>query len=82
VLVHVLEKLFKIGMNNRFSAKISLSQTLSRRKTVLKLLFDSLKIRNIIVQNLTEMESALNYKDCDIKYMFVRVPESCSKYLG
>jgi len=25
------------------------------------------------------MESELNYKDCDIKYMFVRVPESCLK---
>jgi len=23
------------------------------------------------------MESALNYKDSDIKYVFVRVPESC-----
>jgi len=23
------------------------------------------------------MESALNYKDCDIKYMFVHVPERC-----
>jgi len=23
------------------------------------------------------MESALNYKDSDIKYLFVRVPESC-----
>jgi len=26
---------------------------------------------------LTEMESALNYKDCDIKYVLFRVPESC-----
>jgi len=25
------------------------------------------------------MESALNYKDSDIKYVFVRVPESCLK---
>jgi len=26
---------------------------------------------------LTDMESALNYKDSDIKYVFVRGPESC-----
>jgi len=26
---------------------------------------------------LTETESALNYKDCDIKYVLVRIPESC-----
>jgi len=25
------------------------------------------------------MESALDYKDSDIKYVFVRVPESCLK---
>jgi len=25
------------------------------------------------------MESALNYKDCDIKYVLARVPESCLK---
>jgi len=25
------------------------------------------------------MESSLNYKDCDIKYVYVRVPESCLK---
>jgi len=25
------------------------------------------------------MESALNYKDSDIKYVFVRGPESCLK---
>jgi len=25
------------------------------------------------------MESALNYKDSDAKYMFVHVPESCLK---
>jgi len=25
------------------------------------------------------MECALNYKDSDIKYVFVRVPESCLK---
>jgi len=25
------------------------------------------------------MESALNYKDSDTKYMFVHVPESCLK---
>jgi len=25
------------------------------------------------------MESALNYKDSDIKYVVVRVPESCLK---
>jgi len=25
------------------------------------------------------MESALNFKDSDEKYMFVHVPESCSK---
>jgi len=26
------------------------------------------------------MESALNYKDSDVKYVFVRVPESCLKF--
>jgi len=26
------------------------------------------------------MESALNYKDNDIQYVFVRVPESCLKF--
>jgi len=25
------------------------------------------------------MESAFNYKDCDIKYVLVRAPESCLK---
>jgi len=28
---------------------------------------------------LAEIESASNYKDCDIKYMFVRFPASCLK---
>jgi len=27
------------------------------------------------------MESALNYKDCDIKYVYVRVPESGLKFV-
>jgi len=30
---------------------------------------------------LTEMESALNYKDSDIKYVLVRVPESGLKFV-
>jgi len=25
------------------------------------------------------MESAFNYKDCDIKYVLVHIPESCLK---
>jgi len=28
---------------------------------------------------LTDIESALNYEDRDIKYVFVRVPKSCLK---
>ena len=37
----------------------------------------NLSIPDSIVKILTEMKSALNYRDCDIKYVFVHVPESC-----
>ena len=48
------------------SAKISLPQTLSVRKSVLNILFEMSRFRIVLFKILTEMESALSYKDCDI----------------
>ena len=66
-------------MNNRLPANISRSQTLSVRKSVPNILFEISRFRIVQFKFLTEMESALNYKDSDIKYVVVRVPESCLK---
>jgi len=37
------------------------------------------RFRIVYFKILTEIESALNYKDCDIKYVFVGVPDGCLK---
>jgi len=66
-------------MNNRLSAEISPSQTLSVRKSVLNILFEISRFRIVQLKILTYMESALNYKDSDMKHVLVRVPESCLK---
>ena len=68
-------------MNNRLSAKISLSQTLSVRKTVPDILFKISRFRIEQFKILTAMESALNYKDSDIKYVYVCVTESGLKFV-
>ena len=63
-------------MTSRLSAKTSLSQTLSVRKTALKLLFEISRIRIVYFKILTQMESARNCKDSDIKYVYVLAPKS------
>jgi len=64
-------------MNKGLSAEISLSQTLLDVlcKSVPNILFEISRSR--IVKILTDMKSALNHKDSDIKYVFARVPKSC-----
>jgi len=63
-------------MTSRLSAETSLSQTLSVRKTALKLLFEISRIRIVYFKILTQMESARNCKDSDIKYVYVLAPKS------
>jgi len=64
-------------MNKGLSAEISLSQTLLDVlcKSVPNILFEISRSR--IVKILTDMKSALNHKDSDIKYVIARVPKSC-----
>jgi len=66
-------------MKNILPVKIFLSQTISRRKSVINILFEISRLRVVEFKIVTEMECALKYKQSDIKYMFVRVPESCLK---
>ena len=60
-------------------ANISLSQTLFVRKSVPNISFEISRFRIVLFKFLTDMESALNYKGSDIKYVFVRFSESCLK---
>jgi len=62
------------------SANISLSQTLSVRKTVFNILYQISRFRIVQFKILTEMESELNYKGSDIKNVFVGVQEGCLKF--
>ena len=73
-------KLFKYRMKNRLSDDICLSQTLSlRKKNILNIFQEFSRFKVVQFKILTEMESAFNYKDSDIKYVLVRAPESCLK---
>ena len=48
-------------------------------KNVRNILFEISRFRIVQFIIVTEMESALNYKDSDTKYVYVCVPESCLK---
>ena len=66
-------------MKNGLPTNISLSQTPSVRQGVPNILFEISRFRIVQFIIVTEMESALNYKDSDTKYVYVCVPESCLK---
>jgi len=69
-------KFFKLGWKTGCQPRF-LSQTLSVCKTVVNLLFEISRFWIVLFKIVTEIESALNYKVCNMKHMFVSVPKTC-----
>jgi len=73
--VRVPESCLKLGWRTGCQPRFLFLRRYLCVNTVIKILSEISRFRIVQLKMLTEMESAFNYKDCDINYVLVGVSE-------